>query len=106
MAEPKPKFRQTGCDKCGQPVPVANDCITFDCYCEAVEQGRAKPLFGMVGMYEARHLLPTATCEGSPSRAQYLGGQRDPRPNGFAYREEWAENFKKAYEWYQREYSE
>lgn len=59
------------CDKCGQPVPNSNDAVLFD-----------YALSGNMGLMfaQARHLLPTEDCEGSPSRAQYLPGQkRDER---------------------------
>lgn len=66
------------CDKCGEPVPITNDAVALD----RIITGSPLLLFS-----QPRHLLPTDTCEGSPSRAQYIKGQpRDPRPE-YPYQE-------------------
>ena len=58
------------CDKCGKPVERRNDATVL----EVKRTGH--PLWP----YVPRHLFPTESCEGSPSRAQYLGGPPDKRP--------------------------
>lgn len=65
------------CDRCGKPVPLENDAVVLDALL-----GRGwEVIFG-----QPRHLLPVVEegfvlCTGSPSRAQYLPGQKlDPRP--------------------------
>ncbi len=61
------------CDKCGEPVERTNDAVRIHMTAypeEAVSLITAT----------ARHFLPTNTCPGSPSRAQYIDGRpRDPR---------------------------
>ena len=54
------------CDKCGEPVPHANDAVALDIFLGAGP--------GLITA-QPRHLLPTDKCPGSPSRAQYLPGQ-------------------------------
>ena len=66
------------CDKCGELVELSNDAVAL----EFLKQHKHLPTgFGRL-QYGARHLFPTATCEGSPSRAQFLGGPRDSRGYG------------------------
>jgi hypothetical protein len=57
------------CDKCGLDVPPNNDASIFGVY-----TGELDPAVLMT--ISSRHLLPTTDCEGSPSRAQYLPGQK------------------------------
>jgi hypothetical protein len=65
------------CDKCGDIVPRHNDVIEFELRLGGLDPREAR-------FCRSRHLLPTGTCEGSPSRAQYIVGQpRDTR--GFGY---------------------
>ena len=81
------------CDKCGELVSTQNDAVAL----EVMRQHgkRIDPLTQFV--YGARHLLPTSTCEGSPSRAQYLEGQpRDTR--GYEYDEDVEAEYRAAYE--------
>jgi len=64
------------CDKCGKPVPRENDATQV--YAVAFDRPMA------LIFYKPRHFMPTADCEGSPSRAQYIEGQpRDER--GYEY---------------------
>lgn len=86
------------CDKCGCSVPSGNDATII-----------AFLLGDIFAMFATpRHLLPVVengetVCEGSPSRAQYLPDQpRDPRLS-YAYRPEWEEKYRAAYEQLQRE---
>ncbi len=76
------------CDKCGKEVPLQNDATII----EAIVSGQpATTLF-----FQSRHFLPTADCEGSPSRAQYIEGQpRDTR--GYSYRPELEQPYRSAY---------
>jgi len=62
------------CDKCGEAVPDHNDAVRLD-----IELGAGPGLITA----QPRHLLPTETCPGSPSRAQYLEGQ--PRDDRYPY---------------------
>lgn len=57
------------CDKCGLDVPLDNDASIFGTY-----TGELDPVVLLT--ISSRHLLPTKNCEGSPSRAQYLPGQK------------------------------
>lgn len=59
------------CDKCGKPVDKKNDVTVLDARC------LGNPIY--ILMHRPRHLFPTESCEGSPSRAQYLGGPPDTR---------------------------
>lgn len=79
------------CDKCGQVVNPDNDATIFWSFVvDDPTEILNKP----------RHLLPTETCEGSPSRAQYLIGQpRDSR--GYEYDEKEESLLRAAYEKYQ-----
>lgn len=52
------------CDKCGEFVPFSQDAVVLE-----VRMGGA-PL--LLAVAQARHLMPTARCEGSPSRRQRL----------------------------------
>lgn len=64
------------CDKCGKEVPMENDAT----FIQSLFVGAPAAIL----FWQARHFLPTADCEGSPSRAQYIEGQpRDPR--GYEY---------------------
>ena len=64
----------SNCDKCGKPVERENDATVLEAY-------RTSNGFYISPrhLYAPRHLFPTEDCEGSPSRAQYLGGPPDPR---------------------------
>ena len=76
------------CGKCGKPVPFENDATLYDSIVND------EPL--TVLLAQARHLLPTQDCEGSPSRAQYIPGQpRDRR--GYPYIEERAVLYREVY---------
>lgn len=84
------------CDKCGQDVPLANDATMI----EAIMTGQPMIILA----YAARHFLPTADCEGSPSRAQYIKGQpRDTR--GYSYDPEMESKWREVYEEVQRKYA-
>ena len=50
-------FEMGPCDKCGEHVPGGNSALLLN-----------DLVTGSVGMLRNRHLYPTATCEGSPSR--------------------------------------
>lgn len=64
------------CDKCNQPVDPSNDATAV------VAEAFNEPLLLFIN--GARHFLPTDSCPGSPSRAQYIEGQpRDTR--GYPY---------------------
>lgn len=72
------------CDKCRLRVDPWNDVALLEAVLRHL-RGRSSRiislfLFGAA----ARHIMPIVVgglqlCEGSPSRAQYLGGTRDPR---------------------------
>ena len=91
--------RSDCCDKCHRPVSRDNSTTYF----EALLTGNP-----FILLYNPRHLLPViengvVVCEGSPSRAQYLPGQeRDTRPE-FAYRPEYEQRYRQAYNQMQRE---
>ena len=57
------------CDKCGQPVDTANDAHWFDI--ELTELRGGVPTRADF-MRCSRHLFPTPTCEGSPSRRRFI----------------------------------
>ena len=76
------------CDKCDKEVPWENDATILDAI--RIEQ----PI--VILMWRARHLFPVDGCEGSPSRAQYLGGEPDTR--GYELDESRIPEYKKAYE--------
>jgi len=59
------------CDKCSKRVAPQNDATRL----EAIRTGNGLYML----LYSPRHLLPVEGCEGSPSRAQYLGGPPDTR---------------------------
>lgn len=62
------------CDKCGIEVPPNNDAVAID-----LALGSIAAVFA-----RSRHLIPTDSCTGSPSRAQYIEGQpRDARGYGY-----------------------
>ena len=75
------------CDKCGKPVHPANDAVILD----AIVNN--EPLVNL--FYGSRHLFPEGECEGSPSRAQYLGGEKDSW--GYPFIKERQLAFSKAY---------
>ena len=82
------------CDKCGKVVNADNDAVDLEFIMRFGTRPDALEKFVNGG---ARHLLPTGTCEGSPSRAQYLDGQpRDTR--GYPYIESMEAPWRKAYE--------
>jgi len=64
------------CDKCDEVVDPKNDAVDLDFI---MQRGRRPEMIEKF-VYGARHLLPTDSCEGSPSRAQYITGVRDTRP--------------------------
>ena len=81
------------CDKCGEDVPLANDAT----YIQAIKiKNAASVLF-----CGARHFMPTETCEGSPSRAQYIKGQ--PRDTRYPYHYEDEAAWRAAYDQAQAE---
>lgn len=78
------------CNKCHEEVTVFDNSVTFDFLLDA-KSYIIKKLPSFITEEEirvhffddrsGRHLLPSKTCEGSPSRAQYLENQpRDTRP--------------------------
>lgn len=83
------------CDKCGRPVPPAND-MTMLIAASGLPGAEWAPT-----LWYSRHLLPVMedgerVCEGSPSRAQYLEGQpRDTR--GYDYDHTMEEIYRKAW---------
>lgn len=82
------------CDKCGEEVSPENDAVRID----AIATGNSIQLVEA----NARHFLPTGTCPGSPSRAQYIEGQpRDPR---YPYVPELEPKFRQAHEQLLREH--
>jgi len=82
------------CDKCGQPVRARNDTVTFD---YLLQHGR-RPTGLERFAYGARHLLPTAHCAGSPSRAQYLTGQPRDSREGYKYNPDKETPYREAYQ--------
>jgi hypothetical protein len=83
------------CDKCGTPVPPANDAT----FVQAIKNH--EPLIVLVA--EPRHFLPIpGVCEGSPSRAQYIEGQ--PRDKRYPYHPEDEKAWRDAYAEVQRHY--
>lgn len=81
------------CDKCGRPVPAANDMVRVMAELPGCE--------ALPAVWYSRHFLPVeedgeVVCEGSPSRAQYLEGQpRDTR--GFPYIEALEGHYREAW---------
>ena len=75
------------CDKCNKEVPPENDATYL--YSIIYNEPIALLIFG------ARHLFPTDDCEGSPSRAQYLGGPPDTR--GYELDESLIPRYEEAY---------
>ena len=76
------------CNKCGKEVPPENDAAMVEAYMAGNK--------AIILLSVHRHFLPTADCEGSPSRAQYIEGQpMDSR--GYPYVAEWEPRFRKAY---------
>jgi len=51
------------CDKCGKPVPENNDAVMLDFI--------ATNNWLLIGA-QSRHLFPTESCEGSPSRVRAI----------------------------------
>ena len=80
------------CDKCGQEVMLDNDAVAL----EYMRQHSRLPEGIERFSYGARHLFPVEGCEGSPSRAQYLGGPKDAR--GYELDEKKIPEFEQAYE--------
>ncbi len=62
------KEQQNLCDKCGKEVPHSNDLS----YIMAIKDNIPSTIFAK----PSRHFLPVPGCEGSPSRAQYIEGQK------------------------------
>jgi len=84
------------CDKCGKEVDPKNDATII----EAVASGNPVSIV----FSHARHFLPTESCEGSPSRSQYIEGQpRDTR--GYRYSAEYEQVWRNAYQKVQKEYN-
>lgn len=79
------------CDKCGKEVPLDNDAVALDHIRHFDHVPGPMERFE----YGARHLFATDDCEGSPSRAQYLGAERDTR--GHPYLEEYELEWREAY---------
>lgn len=101
------------CDKCDGAVPVWNDALEFAKFYsqepETKEYDGDTPIFGYRQAHH-RHLFPVdadnerARCEGSPSRAQYLGQQADTREQGDHFRENYAPGFRRAFDKYRQKY--
>lgn len=76
------------CDKCGLPVARSDDAVVIASYAENAPM--------MLLVYRARHFMPSETCPGSPSRAQYIAGQpRDTR--GYRYDTAQETRYRQAY---------
>ena len=98
---------KTDCDKCGGPVLPENDAIEFARFYskepETADYDGDTPILGLNNA-RSRHLFPVTegssiVCEGSPSRAQYVGGARDTRVSGGdRYDEFFAPGFTRAFE--------
>jgi hypothetical protein len=56
------EYYPRNCDKCGQPVPRDNSCVTV----------AELALDRFIGFVMDRHLYPTGGCEGSPSRVRLV----------------------------------
>lgn len=73
------------CDKCGQEVPANNSTLEleFEIRCQGSKEMRETMLRMRADgslQQRDRHLFEIpGVCEGSPSRAQYLGQREDPR---------------------------
>jgi hypothetical protein len=52
------------CDKCGVYVPLWEDAVVLE--------ARATKRYLLLGIAQARHLMPTNNCEGSPTRRQRI----------------------------------
>lgn len=84
------------CDKCHRKVSPENDASVLDLKT------------GIALLHNPRHLLPVivedvVVCEGSPSRAQYIDGQRRDKRSRYQYRTEYEDQFRAAYAEMQRE---
>ena len=87
MAE---EFSTCPCDKCGKQVRFQDDATLY----ESLVDGEPYDVLS----FQARHLLPTEDCPGSPSRARYLKDQPDDPRGEYPwndrrarlYREAWA----------------
>ncbi len=75
------------CDRCGRVVPYEDDVHALDAVIKLMRQYGTEGTAWKEGLKNVfprscvgRHIRPTATCSGSPSRAQYLEGcTRDQR---------------------------
>jgi len=81
------------CDKCGKDVDPKNDAVDFDFL---RKYGHRPDGFSKLN-YGARHLLPTADCVGSPSRAQYIDGQKRDTRMEYQYRPGLEKEYRAAY---------
>jgi hypothetical protein len=94
------------CDKCGEPVALMDDMVAFDWLMFRKQAPFMKDLplavFRLMihgNAVFSRHIFPKTNCEGSPSRAQYLGEDVDERWEGkFARKPELEEFYKQTYE--------
>lgn len=84
------------CDKCGQEVPPENDAVRLEMI--------LNPGDFTLMVAQSRHLLPTDTCEGSPSRAQYLEGQPYDKRLLWRLRPELVKPIREAYRLLQEKY--
>jgi len=83
----KDNLRPGVCDKCFQHVPSENDVVVVEMY--------ARASLGLIFVI-SRHFMPTESCQGSPSRAQYIEGQpRDGR--GYSYDEKLEQRWRASY---------
>lgn len=67
------------CDRCGKEVKDLGDScreLEYEMNCILVGPGEAAKR-EQVGPARERHIFKTNGCQGSPSRAQYLGGKLD-----------------------------
>ncbi len=95
-------MREPVCDKCGKPVPPWNNAVLFaQIYAGEPETANYDGDDRPVTIYP-RHLFPVqeggaVICEGSPSRAQYVGGPPDERPSSDPYYKDCAPGFARAF---------
>lgn len=81
------------CDKWGEEVPRNNDATIIEC----IVTGNRLTL-----CCNARHFLPTAKCEGSPSRAQYIKGQKKDTRGDYPYDKSMEKKWRRAFKIAQR----
>jgi hypothetical protein len=81
------------CDKCGEVVERENDAAMLEMFLQTDPSTKLLIVFAV----QSRHLLPTESCEGSPSRAQYLEGQSRDTRTQYSYDASFEDEVRAAY---------